>query len=362
MSQRFVAPRDVDELQLSKLWAGILNKDSIGMKDNFFALGGDQRLAESVLSTIAAKSSAELPLEAFLAEPTIERLACALRAQARSRNEAPVVALQPNGSKRPFFFLPGGEGNVLNYYPLARRLAPDQPFYGLPSKGLYGDHRPYTRVEDMAAYHIECVRAVQPRGPYLLGGHCSGSIVALEMALQLQRCGERVAMIAACDAWGPSVFRVRAKNEPFLQDLTIFYAILAAGFRCWYGAEIGYKRAAFLDMEPARRAAYFMELARRHDVFPPDTTDERVDRVFELYRSVACSEYVPWGVYRGPITFLRARESDFCETLTEGWEEASTQELRVRLIPGNHVTLLAEPNVEFLANELRAAIAEADVS
>ncbi len=195
MTRYFVTPRDVYELRLSRIWAGILSRDRIGMQDDFFDLGGDRAMAEAVLAAIAAQLDAPLAMEAFLEEPTIERIACHLRARSRRLNEEPVVALQPNGSKRPFFFLPSGEGNVFNFHALARRMAPDQPFHGLQTRGLHGDRPPFDRVEDMAADHIESMRAVQPRGPYLLGGHCIGAMVALEMALQLQRRGERVALL-----------------------------------------------------------------------------------------------------------------------------------------------------------------------
>ncbi len=360
--RRFVPPRDAYELRLLRIWEAILHRDGVGMEDHFFDLGGDRAMAEAVLAAIAAQLDAPLAMEAFLEEPTIERIACHLRARSRKLNEEPVVALQPNGSKRPFFFLPGGEGNVLNFHDLARRMAPDQPLYGLQTRGLYGDRPPFDRVEDMAADHLESMRAVQPRGPYLLGGHCSGAMVALEMALQLQRRGERVAVLASCDAWAPAVLNVRIKTETFLDDRVEFYSILAAGFRYWFGVEIGVNGEALHAIEPERRAAHFMDLARRHGAYTPDTPDERVERVLALYRAASYSDYVPAERFEGPITYLRARDSKFCETLTEGWEDLSTQPLRLRMVPGNHVSLLTEPHVEALVSELRAAIAEAQVS
>ena len=101
MNQRFVAPRDVYELRLARIWAGILHRDGVGVKDDFFDLGGDRVMAEAAVAAIAAELDAALPLESFLEGPTIERLACRLRARSKRLNEEPVVALQPNGKKRP---------------------------------------------------------------------------------------------------------------------------------------------------------------------------------------------------------------------------------------------------------------------
>ncbi len=364
MSQPFIPPRDVYELRVARIWADILNRDALGlgMKDDFFAIGGDRGTAEAALAATVARFDTPLSLETFLAEPTIERIGCHLRARSRRLNEEPVIPLQPHGSKRPFFFLPGGEGNVLNSYALARWMGPDQPLYGLQTRGLHGAPPPFERVEDMAADHIESMRTVQPRGPYLLGGHCSGGMVALEMALQLQRRGERVAVLAICDAWSPAIVRLRMPTETFLVDLVEFYSIVAAGFRYWFEMDVGLKSDDMRALDPRQRIAHFMDLARKHGAYPPDEPDERIERILELYRAVSYSGYAPAERFQGPITFLRAMDSKFCETLTEGWEDVSTQPLRLRMVPGNHVSLLTEPHVETVANELRAAIVEAQIS
>ncbi|WP_239576520.1 alpha/beta fold hydrolase [Archangium primigenium] len=332
------------------------------MKDDFFALGGDRDTAEALRAEIVTRFDTPLSREAFLDAPTIERLGCLLRAHSRSLNEAPVVELQPHGPKRPFFFLPGGEGTTLNAYAFARRMGPDQPVYGLQSRGLYGDRPPFSRIEDMAADHLESLRTVQPRGPYLLGGHCAGGWVALEMALQLQRRGEQVAMLAVCDAWSPAIVGARMANETFLDDLVEFCAIAAAGFRYWFGADLRLDSDEMRALAPEQRVAHFMRLAREHGAYAPDEPDTRFERLLAVFRSYPRAGYVPTERFQGPLTFLRAIDSKFCETPTEGWEDVTTQPLRLRMVPGNHVSLLTEPHAEAVAHEVRAAIAESGVS
>ncbi|ATB33209.1 alpha/beta fold hydrolase [Melittangium boletus] len=355
-------PRDVYELWLLRIWSSHLHRDDFGMKDDFFALGGDRATAEAVRAEIEARFDTPLSMETFLEAPTIERIGCHLRAHSRRLNEEPVVELQPHGAKRPFFYLPGGEGTTLNSYAFARRMAPDQPVYGLQSRGLYGDRPPFSRIEDMASDHLESLRTVQPRGPYLLGGHCAGGSVALEMALQLQRRGEQVAVLAVCDAWSPALVRLRMSNETFLDDLVEFYAIIAAGFRHWFNADLQLKSDELRALEPRQRIAHFMRLARAHGAYAPDEPDERIERILAVFRACSQSDYAPAERFQGPLTFLRAIDSKFCETLTEGWEDVSTQPLRLRRVPGNHVSMLTEPHAEAVAHEIRAAIAEAGVS
>jgi thioesterase domain-containing protein len=135
----------------------------------------------------------KLPLSTVLAGPTIEHLAKELVEGVKDRS-ALVVKIQ-GGSRPPFFFLHadlrGGGFYCIN---LARGLGEDQPFYTLPPYGLDDRPRPPT-VEAMAAEYIEMLRAVEPHGPYVLGGLCHGGLVAFEMAQQLQRQGEKTNLV-----------------------------------------------------------------------------------------------------------------------------------------------------------------------
>jgi thioesterase domain-containing protein len=128
--------------------------------------------------------------------------------RAASAPGAALVSIQAAGSRRPFFGIPGHNGDVFCYVRLAHHLGPDQPFYALEPPGVDGQRDPLNRVEELAAYFIESVRAFQPDGPYLLGGYCAGGTVAFEMAQQLHAKGQEVAVLAMFEgvcptAWSP---------------------------------------------------------------------------------------------------------------------------------------------------------------
>jgi len=113
-----------------------------------------------------------------------------------------VVTIQDGGSKRPFFFLQGDW--IFGAYwcfPLARGLGSDQPFYTLEPY-RFNDLGVLPLFEAIAAAHIESLRAVQPEGPYMLGGFCNGGLVAYEMARQLYAQGERVELLVLMDPMG----------------------------------------------------------------------------------------------------------------------------------------------------------------
>ena len=103
-------------------------------------------------------------------------------------------------------------GNVLCYADLARRLDAGRPVYGLQAVGLDGGE-PQSRIEEMAASYLDALAAVQPAGPYLLGGWSLGGVIAYEMARQLARRGERVDLLALIDSPVPGRLELPPADE-----------------------------------------------------------------------------------------------------------------------------------------------------
>src|SRR5690606_30515755 len=142
------------------------------------------------------------PMPALLQAPSIAQLANLLRQGAIPASTTALVALQPGGTKRPFFCVPS-HSTAASLAGLARHLGPEQPVYAFEPLGLDGTHRPQDSVEAMAALYVQEMKAVQPDGPYLLGGRGFGGIIAFEMAQSLWRQGDRVALLAVLDTLIP---------------------------------------------------------------------------------------------------------------------------------------------------------------
>lgn len=118
-----------------------------------------------------------------------------------------LVPLQQNGSKPPIFAVPGHSGDVFCYRALAQALGPEQPFYGLQPPGTDDAAAPLTRVEDLAAYFAEQIRALWPHGPWIIAGYCAGGTVAFELARQLYAGHESSGLLALFGAPPPAAFR-----------------------------------------------------------------------------------------------------------------------------------------------------------
>jgi amino acid adenylation domain-containing protein len=199
LQNRYVAPRTPVEKILADVWAEILNLKSVGVHDDFFDLGGHSILAVRLVAEVERLWMKNIPVPMPFQAPTVAFMA---RGIARARRVAPssLLSIQSGGMRTPLFCVHGSDA----YIPLARHLGPDQPLYGL-AQHLGGEKLRYATLEDIAAHYIQEMKRVQPAGPYFLAGHWIGGVVALEMARQLRRTGERIDLLALLDPVAPGV-------------------------------------------------------------------------------------------------------------------------------------------------------------
>ena len=103
-------------IPIGAIWEDLLGRQPIGVHENFFELGGDSVLAMSLLARVAPGLRAtRLPAGGIFQAPTIAKLAVTLREQSGPESWSPVVPIQPEGTRLPFFCVHPGGGNVLCY-------------------------------------------------------------------------------------------------------------------------------------------------------------------------------------------------------------------------------------------------------
>jgi acetyltransferase-like isoleucine patch superfamily enzyme len=95
----FVAPKNPIEKQLTDIWTNLLCVDKVGVRDNYFVIGGDSIAAASMIIEIENRFNTSIPLDNFLRSPTIENIADLLQENELSKSNASVVTTQVKGSK-----------------------------------------------------------------------------------------------------------------------------------------------------------------------------------------------------------------------------------------------------------------------
>ena len=158
----YVAPRTPLEETLATIWAEVLEMPRVSIQDSFFELGGHSLQAIQTMARIMNELGVELPLSSLFQAPTVEAMAQQLVHAGAKSPWTPLVPLQASGTKRPFFAIHGGHGEVLFYQALAEQLGKDQPFYALRAIGNDYPEMAHTDIEEMAACYIEAIRKVQP--------------------------------------------------------------------------------------------------------------------------------------------------------------------------------------------------------
>jgi amino acid adenylation domain-containing protein len=210
--QEFIAPSGDTQIKIEQIWRDELGLTGpISVNANFFDLGGHSLMALTLFRRMERAFRVKLSLSVLFQQVTVASLAEVIDAE-RRRTEAwdSLVPLRTTGYKRPLFFMPELRGDVLTYRAMLEMLAPDRPVYGVQAPGLDGRIHPKTTIEDLAAECVECIRRVQPAGPYNVAGYCFGGVVAYEVARQLSDAGESIAFVGLIDAVPP---RVRSRAE-----------------------------------------------------------------------------------------------------------------------------------------------------
>ncbi|HAX75864.1 MAG TPA: hypothetical protein DCY88_08510 [Cyanobacteria bacterium UBA11372] len=335
----FVAHRDDLELQLTKIWEKVLSIKPIGVRDNLFDLGGHSLLAVQLLAQIEKTCQKKLPLAILFQAPTVEQLAAVLRQQGWSPPWSSLVPIQPHGSKLPFFFI-----NSINYAQiLGSLLGTEQPFYGLNIFGLtelFEQQLPHLHLEDIAEQFIKDMRTIQPEGPYLLGGYCNDSFLAFEIAQQLQKQGQKIALLAFIDGiWQENNLGLYLHWHN-LGQFGLDYILAKAKNKLRF-----LKHELVISIKRIIGKFY----SRTGRPLPRHLQDVYLLQAFDQ----AIATYIPQ-VYPGQIALFlssewRLKNSPKLASLAAGG-------LEIQEIPGYHNSMFEKPQVEVLAEKLKASL------
>lgn len=187
------------QLQLIAIWEDVLGVRGIGIRDDFFDLGGNSLLAMRMLHRAEFACGKVILPAALFRNPNVEHLAGEIAREVIDESPT-LLRVNDAGTRTPFFYLHGDlSGGGFYSLKLSRALGPDQPFYVLPPQDIRLLPAAPS-IEEMAAAHLAALRAVRPKGPYVIGGFCIGGLVAYELAQQIGACGESVEMLLVIDA------------------------------------------------------------------------------------------------------------------------------------------------------------------
>uniref|UniRef100_A0A8C0FYW1 Fatty acid synthase n=1 Tax=Bubo bubo TaxID=30461 RepID=A0A8C0FYW1_BUBBB len=268
-------------------------------------------------------------------------------------------------TERPLFLVHPIEGSIAVFYTLASRL--HMPCYGLQCTKA----APLDSIQSLAAYYIDCMKQIQPEGPYCIAGYSFGACVAFEMCSQLQ--AQQIASHALNSLFlfdGSHSF-VAAYTQSYRAKLTqgneaaLETEALCAFVQQFTGIEYNKLLEVLLplkDLEARVNAAADL-ITQIHTNINREALNFAAASFYHKLK--AADKYIPESKYHGNVTLMRAKSHNEYEEGLGGdyrLSEVCDGKVSVHIIEGDHRTLLEGDGVESIIGIIHSSLAEPRVS
>lgn len=355
-------PPDNDiQCVIIELWQSALGIESIGIRDDFFELGGDSLTATQIVARLIEKfPDADLSPNSLLIAPSVVQLSKIIETETKTLDEddhitSEILVTLQKGTRqsKPLFLIHPVGGQVYYYRELVQALGSEQTVYGFQAQGLNGKRKPLNTVEAMAAQYIQVITSIQPEGPYLIGGASFGGMIAYEIAQQLQVDGKEISLLTMIDA--PSIEKVPHALEDNIEILTYLINMNEETFP--------------LSMEELKKLnekdqlELFLTHAQLASRLLPDTSIDQLRHYLLMFKANQDAMFAYQSeVYQGDVLYFRALTRDRFNPANpeSSWLEIVTGEFQLIDVSGNHLTMMQAPNVHSIARRLQDEINNAD--
>ncbi len=246
---------------------------------------------------------------------------------------------QPQSDENTLFLIPGGDGGKDELLKLARLfhfVDQERPIHGIQTRGIDGKQKTHTVIEEMAFDYAQEIRSIQPNGPYIVIGECIGGLVAYEVAQQLQKSGQEVALLALLDAALPTESRLQSFQEHRKLSTRLLEHVQNV-----------------LKLDPKQLLPYLFDKAKKTAVWLyPNLPDVTARSHYAKVKSLeAVLKYKPRS-YSGSVLLLTSEE--FPVDQLNVWKRLA-RELKFHSVPGSHDFYIRD-NVTQVADILKSAI------
>jgi len=306
----YVAPETDLQKQMVAIWEEVLERKPIGIKDNFFDLGGHSLKATRLVARIYKELEWQISLIEIYNFPTIEALVNA--ATGATQHTSLSIKLSPIQSGRQnIFMLPPIVGIAAIYQGLAMALGNDLNSYGIQFPGFDLEGKPDKDLLQVAQRMKQEIQQVQPTGTFLLLGYSVGATLAFEIAKLLEAEGHETKLILL-DRSTLNILKQKGRSH----------------------------RKKILEEESANWL----------QGVPPK--EARQMRKILLHKLKLMQQYTQQGSIKGPIMALEAGQNED-KTDMDLWENYTTGRFKYHYLKGNHYQVLQQENIPEIAEKIR---------
>ncbi|MEM7379740.1 MAG: thioesterase domain-containing protein [Bacteroidota bacterium] len=341
-SQEEVLSRPLNEVEekLTELWKEVLNLETVGIRENFFDIGGDSLMSIQLIAKARDKGIMLSPNQLF-DHQTIESLAAFISDNKGQEEQWDyLVALRKEGTKAPLFCIHAGGGHVFFYNKLTEHIDSDRPLYAIQPSGLYGDKQLHGSIEEMTSDYIRAMRSLQPVGPYNVMVYCFSAAVGHEMAIQMEQQGLDYNLIVV-----DTMVRPWSLNSPDRLKLRIS----------------GFIKRFFRN--PFKSIRFMIEdriwMIRPALIKWFGNDDQKALETLRTNLVKVCLAY-DWKPHNTQISLILTKKPDerINTMILDSWKEEISADIKVLHTKGNHRTLFEKSDVPYVAKKIEECIRE----
>lgn len=342
------------EKTMAAIWEEVFGIADIGIEDNFFELGGHSLMALQIMAHFEKQTGVKLPAVRLFKNPTILSLLASISDADEVRKSQSLVPIKPTGNKMPLYIIHGDGLYVLSFNDLAKYVDAEQPLYGLQPADLNGVQQDIKTMADIAGHYVDEIIEHNPNGPYAIAGYSFGGYVAIEMARQLTALGKEVKMLGIFDTDAENAFynkpwRVKLPRKIKRQVPKLLW-ILKSFFKDPLNT-LSYQYNLFLN----RTYKVLYQLGLKKDP-KNEGVYSHINEINQKHQEAFKAYYME--PFNNRIYLFKAEKRVYFvdDFKYLSWHKYARNGVKVFDVPGDHATMLHQPNVSEFGKKLQEAL------
>ncbi|MEM7086666.1 MAG: amino acid adenylation domain-containing protein [Bacteroidota bacterium] len=343
-SQEVMHPRDETELFIAQTWKKILELKTLSIHDDFFGLGGNSLAAIEIIEVINQRFLTNLGIAVLFRSKTVAQLAYEVMSVGGQREMSSVVLIRKGkGSTNIFFVHPAG-GDIMSYYELVQELPQEYSVYGLQSVFATDN---LTTIEEAAKSYLTEIEENRIEGHSVFGGWSMGAVIAFEMAKQVFSQNKKQIPVILLDQKAPARF-----DQQFSEPTSKLERLAVFGGKIDHiaGSKTLLTKENLKPLSESERTDLFLQEFKKYNLVPEgvQVSDFQIflNRMMVHHDMALDYRTEP---FNGQALLIKAEDSTFVTDAFEnnvcyGWSNYVENELEIKTVPGNHITLIKRPN------------------
>jgi thioesterase domain-containing protein/acyl carrier protein len=348
-------PTSRSEKIMTTIWQQVFGMEKLGINDNFFELGGHSIMAMQIMSRFEKETGTAFPATILFKNPTISSLLTSIEKEGVAEREwKSLIPIKPRGNKMPLYIVHGDGLYVLNFKDLAKYVADEQPLFGLQPPDLKEVDNTIETMADIARHYVDEILEHNPNGPYAIAGYSFGGYIAVEMVRQLTVLGKEVKMLGILDTDAENCFYNKPLRTIFRKKIRRQFPKLLWLIKSFFkhpSTTFNYQFNQFI--KKTRSTGYSLGLIKKPKLDEVYTRIQLINQkhqaAFKAYHLLPFDNFVYLFKAKKRVYFV----DDFKFL---GWRKYAKKGVKVFDVPGDHETMLHQPNVTEFGRILQDAL------